>query len=61
MKCLSCDVILSAKESTRKYASTGEFVDLCDGCFDHIREDVAAVETNVPTESSTDGESNEQD
>lgn len=33
MKCLSCDVPLSDFEATRRYESSGEFVDLCNSCF----------------------------
>lgn len=32
MRCLSCNKNLNDFESTRKYES-GEFVDLCNGCF----------------------------
>jgi len=33
MKCLSCDVVLTDHEATRKY-EWGEFIDLCDRCLD---------------------------
>ena len=33
MKCLSCDVILNDYESTKKYASTGDYIDLFGACF----------------------------
>lgn len=36
MHCLSCDKMLSDKESTRKHAVTGEFLDLCDGCLREV-------------------------
>ncbi len=36
MKCRACDVILSDKEATRRYAVPGEFVDTCDRCLDTI-------------------------
>lgn len=44
MRCLSCNVILSDKEATRKYASTGTFIDLCDHCFSDIEEQVPHIE-----------------
>ena len=44
MRCLSCDVCLTDFEATRKYAGSGEFVDLCNKCFSTIEEDVAVVE-----------------
>lgn len=36
MRCLSCDKNLSDFESTRKYAESGQFVDLCNSCFKTI-------------------------
>lgn len=36
MKCLSCDVILSSFEATRKYKNTQNYVDLCNRCFASI-------------------------
>jgi hypothetical protein len=33
MRCLACNKILSDYESTRKYAGTRRFVDLCNHCF----------------------------
>lgn len=38
MRCMSCNVALSDFESTRKFAGSGEFVDLCNNCFGHISE-----------------------
>jgi hypothetical protein len=46
MRCLSCNVVLSDKEATRKYASSGTYVDLCDHCFTDIADDVAVIEGN---------------
>lgn len=42
MRCLACNCQLNDHESTRKYASSGTFVDLCDRCF-------ATVEDEIPT------------
>ena len=33
MKCLSCDVILTDREATRKSINTGEYLDLCNHCL----------------------------
>lgn len=33
MKCLSCDVILTDREATRKYPHIDEYIDLCNNCF----------------------------
>lgn len=43
MKCLSCDVVLTDFEATRKYAGSGVFVDLCNRCFD-VKEQPPVVE-----------------
>jgi len=40
MRCLSCNKNLSDFESTRKFASTGEFLDLCNRCYSDIQDDV---------------------
>lgn len=36
MRCLSCNVVLSDREATRKGSVTGEFLDLCDDCLSTI-------------------------
>lgn len=36
MRCSCCDHQLSDYESTRRYASTGEFADLCTPCSKEI-------------------------
>lgn len=33
MKCLSCNKTLNDYESTRKYANSLEYVDMCSSCF----------------------------
>jgi hypothetical protein len=40
MRCLSCNKNLTDFESTRKYASTGEYLDLCNRCYSDIQDDV---------------------
>lgn len=47
MRCLACDKRLNDRESTRKYSSSGTFVDLCDRCFSTISDDVPDVEGEV--------------
>lgn len=44
MRCLSCNKNLSDFEATRKYAHSGEFVDLCNKCFVPISHDVNTIE-----------------
>ena len=38
IRCLSCDRALSDKESTRKFQGSKTYVDLCDKCFDTIKD-----------------------
>lgn len=47
MRCLSCNTRLSNRESTRKYSSSGTFIDLCDRCFGYIAEDVPVIEEDI--------------
>lgn len=44
MRCLSCNVILTEFESTRKSAVTEEYLDLCNDCYSTIRDQVKAIE-----------------
>lgn len=45
MRCLSCDKPLNNREATRKGVYSGEFIDLCDGCFSHIKDMCPVIET----------------
>lgn len=47
MRCLACDCVLSDREATRRFEESGEFVDLCDDCFETIAEDVEVYEQFV--------------
>lgn len=44
MRCLACDKRLNNRESTRRYSSSGGFIDLCDRCFSTVAEDIPDVE-----------------
>jgi len=44
MRCRSCDCALTDRESVRRVASTLEFLDLCNSCYEPIKEDVPTVE-----------------
>lgn len=44
MRCLACDKRLTNSESTRKYASSGTFVDLCNRCFAFVADDIPDVD-----------------
>ncbi len=48
MRCLSCNCQLNDHESTRKYAGSLNFIDLCDRCFSHVESDIDAVDGNPP-------------
>jgi len=36
MRCVSCNKNLNDSESTRKLVSTGEYLDMCNKCYDDI-------------------------
>jgi hypothetical protein len=42
MRCLGCNKELTDFESTRRYADSQEFIDLCNDCFRHT--EIKAVE-----------------
>jgi hypothetical protein len=56
MKCSCCDVILSTRESVRKFKTSGDYVDMCDKCLSTISEDVAVVEGKAADDTTYDDE-----
>lgn len=46
MRCSACNVILNTQESTRKFTNSGEFVDLCNKCFNTISDDIQYTEND---------------
>jgi len=44
MRCKACNQGLTEFESTRKSASTGEFIYLCNECFRYIKDDLITTE-----------------
>jgi hypothetical protein len=44
MRCKACNTELNDFESTRKSSTTGEFIDLCNVCYNSVRNDVQAIE-----------------
>jgi len=44
MRCYCCNDELTDFEATRRSSITGGFLDVCNGCFHHMKEDVCAVE-----------------
>lgn len=59
MRCLACNCQLDDHESTRKYASSGSFVDLCNNCFSEVEEDIPTIEGNPPDASEDHARSSE--
>lgn len=43
MRCISCNCNLNDSESTRRIASTLEFLDMCNTCYSDIAQDVPTI------------------
>ena len=46
-RCYACDKELNDYESTRKSRVTGEYLDLCDGCFSEVSDVFIDVEERL--------------
>lgn len=44
MRCICCNKNLSDKESTRRAVNTGEYLDMCNGCFASVANSFPSVE-----------------
>ena len=44
MRCIACNKSLNDFESTRKSATTGDYLDLCNTCYHEIQSDTPAKE-----------------
>lgn len=44
MRCKACNTSLNEFEATRKSEGTNEFIDLCNTCYYHIKEDFQVIE-----------------
>lgn len=44
MRCYCCNAVLSDFEATRKSAQSGDFLDMCNDCFHHVKDDMDVVE-----------------
>ncbi len=44
MRCIACDKQLSDFEATRKSNTTGEFLDLCNTCYNSIQDELYSEE-----------------
>lgn len=53
MRCLACNCQLSDHEATRKYATSGTFVDLCDRCFATVEEEIPTLDGSPPGSNHT--------
>jgi hypothetical protein len=54
MRCLACNRALTDYEATRKSVTTNEFIDLCNGCFSSVSEDLQTLEReDLLTEEGT--------
>lgn len=43
-RCKSCDALLTDFEATRKSLSTNEYLDLCNGCFAPISDEIPTID-----------------
>jgi hypothetical protein len=56
MRCQACNVVLTPQESTRKFAISGDYVDLCNKCLSTI-DDVDTLDSEYLDDEE--GESDE--
>lgn len=61
MRCLACNCQLNDHESTRKYASSGQFVDLCDRCFTTVEDDIPTIEGSGSSDTGEEEDANPGD
>ena len=45
MRCVACDVELTDREDARKSLSTGERLELCDTCYEPIKDVVLCTDS----------------
>lgn len=44
MRCQACNCVLSNQEATRRVASSGDFLDLCNHCYGYVSDDIPTIE-----------------
>lgn len=44
MRCLACDEPMTDRDASRKFAGSGQYVDLCLHCYDTIKDQVPTIE-----------------
>lgn len=47
MRCECCNQLLTTQEATRKFKTSGTFVDMCNKCLDTISDEVDVTEGNT--------------
>ena len=58
MRCECCNVLLTTQESTRKFKTSGEYVDMCNKCLHTIDDEVSYTEGNTEDEDFDDDSDN---
>lgn len=53
MRCYCCNKILTTAEATAKFAVSGNFTEMCNGCLTTIVEDVAVQDTDTIDQEDT--------
>ena len=43
MRCICCNSILTDYEATMRNANTLEFLDMCAGCYSHVKETIPTI------------------
>lgn len=43
-RCVACNKNLSDYETTRKHAVTGEYLDMCNECYNEVAKDIMVIE-----------------
>ncbi len=62
MRCYCCNKALSSFESTRKSATTGEYLDMCNKCYGTIKNEAPAIErADLATEEDYEDEYCQED
>lgn len=56
MKCYCCNNTLTTQEATRKFKTSGEYVDMCNKCLSTIDDEVSYTEGNTEDEEDDNGD-----
>lgn len=58
MRCSCCNVILTPVESTRKFKTSGTYVDMCNKCLETISDEIETVDSDCIYELEEDPDDN---